>query len=163
MADLVFNMASGSLTGTLCGEKIESYAVSGGRGGSKMKNAENYFLVNNPFGTRVKKDKNTIGGPLPLGKYTMTTKKEKDKIVENWVRLTHFMENAMHKRDGFAIHGRGIRGSDGCIVPLDFSVVQQIFSLVKKNEEERRISPILEVVAIGADPDYKHKLYQNLV
>jgi hypothetical protein len=59
----------------------------------------------------------------------------------------------MGTRDGFAIHGRGPRGSDGCIVPADFHVVQLLYSQVKARETANRPRPTLSVFAVG-DLDY---------
>jgi hypothetical protein len=59
----------------------------------------------------------------------------------------------MHNRDGFAIHGRGQRGSDGCIVPENFRVVLELLDAAKFRAK-KGISPlILEVIAVG-DLDY---------
>ena len=80
-----------------------------------------------------------------MGKYRLKT----HESTPNWIRLLPFTENYMHKRDGFAIHGRGKRGSDGCIVPTDFAVVQQLHSLVAARERSGGAAPTLAVVAIG--------------
>jgi hypothetical protein len=55
----------------------------------------------------------------------------------------------MKGRAGFAIHGRGQRGSDGCIVPQDFDNVLNIHALLKTREKAGRAAPTLDVVAIG--------------
>jgi len=68
----------------------------------------------------------------------------------------------MHGRDGFAIHGRGKRGSDGCIVPTDFNVVQLVYSLVKAREQADKPAPTLAVVAIG-DLDYIERKLKNIM
>jgi len=109
----------------------------------------NPLLANNPYATGVKKKGTMPGGPTIMGKYQLKTHESK----QNWIRLVPFSENLMHGRDGFAIHGRGMRGSDGCIVPTDFNVVQMIYSLVEAREQEKKPAPTLAVVAIG-DLDY---------
>jgi hypothetical protein len=55
----------------------------------------------------------------------------------------------LHGRDGFAIHPRGPWGSDGCIVPTDFTVVRLIHRLVAERERAGRLGPTLQAVAIG--------------
>ena len=52
-------------------------------------------------------------------------------------------------RDGFAIHGRGKRGSDGCIVPSDFKVFLTLFTALKKRERLGADAPLLSVIAVG--------------
>ncbi len=103
----------------------------------------------------IKKSSSIAGGPLIMGKYKLKTHESK----QNWIRLVPFTENNMHGRDGFAIHGRGQRGSDGCIVPTDFSVVQLIYSLVKAREAAGKPEPTLAATAIG-DFDYIEKRLQ---
>jgi hypothetical protein len=59
----------------------------------------------------------------------------------------------MHGRAGFAIHGRGPEGSQGCIVPKDFSVVQTIYRLVKERKDKMKSPISIQVYAVG-DLDY---------
>lgn len=143
--DLTYNIVEETLGGMIDGVSISATAVSGGRAGSKQTGAVNPFLANNPYATRVKKTATTPGGPLIIGKYQLRTHESR----ENWIRLVPFDENHMHDRDGFAIHGRGKRGSDGCIVPTDFAVVTQLHSLVKAREQAGKAAPTLAVVAVG--------------
>jgi hypothetical protein len=42
-----------------------------------------------------------------------------------------------------------LSGSDGCIVPTDFHVVQLLYRLVKGREKQGKDAPTLAVVAIG--------------
>jgi hypothetical protein len=103
-------------------------------------------LANNPYATRVKKTGEAApGGPLVLGTYTLRTHEKK----ANQIRLIPATGQAMHHRDGFLIHGRGPRGSDGCIVPTDFHVVQLLHKLVKAREAAKKPAPTLTVVAVG--------------
>jgi hypothetical protein len=142
--DFVYNILEEVLVGSLDGTSITAHVVSGGRAGSKTKGVVNPFLANNPYATHVKEGK-TPGGPVIMGKYRLKTHESKP----SWIRLLPFAENAMHGRDGFAIHGRGPRGSDGCIVPTQFAVVQLLYSLVKARETNGGAAPTLAVVAIG--------------
>ena len=165
-ADLIFNITEGLLTGSLDGEYFDSQACSGGRGGSKEKNAEAYFLKNNPFSTAIKgpddlkkhpKDKR-VGGTLPLGLYSLHTHSKKDHI-----RVDPLPGTNMQGRNAILIHGRGKRGSDGCIVPADFHVVQRLYAVLLKREKKSATdAPVLEVVAIGADVDRKLREWRTM-
>jgi hypothetical protein len=151
--DLVFNLAEGSLKGEIDGLSINAYASSGGRGGSKTKGVVNYLMVNNPYGTGVKKGagnskKAAPGGAIPMGKYNLSTH-ENVKDRPNWIRVLPQPGTAMKGRDGMAIHGRGPRGSDGCIVPTDFNIVKMLYQAIRKREEANKPAPTLAVVAIG--------------
>jgi hypothetical protein len=143
--DLTYNIVEELLTGIVDGTAISAHVVSGGRAGSKTAGAVNPFLANNPYATSVKKTVTIPGGPLIMGKYTLKTHESR----ANWIRLMPFGENAMHGRDGFAIHGRGPRGSDGCIVPTDFAMVQLLHGLVKAREHKGLPGPTLAVIAVG--------------
>ena len=143
--DLTYNIVEQRLTGAIDGTSISAYVVSGGRAGSKTAGAVNPFLANNPYATGVKLSKKTPGGPLVMGRYHLRTHESRP----DWIRLVPFAENHMRGRDGFAIHGRGRRGSDGCLVPTDFTMVQLLHKLVKAREARGDPAPTLSVVAIG--------------
>jgi hypothetical protein len=145
MADLVYNIIEQSLRGSIDGTRITVRAVSGGRAGSKSPGVIEYLRANNPYATHVKKTSSVAGGPLPVSTYMLKT----HELRANWIRLLPIDTAAMHGRTGFAIHGRGQRGSDGCIVPSDFPVVQLLYKLVKAREEAGKPAPTLSVVAIG--------------
>ena len=145
--DLVYNIVEQVLSGEIDGVTITAHAGSGGRAGTKTKGAENFFLANNPYATQVKKKGQRPGGPLPLARYALRTHESKN----NWIRLTPLGsdKSLLGDRDGFAIHGRGKWGSDGCIVPTDFNMVQLIYSLVQAREAANKPAPTLGVVAVG--------------
>jgi hypothetical protein len=143
--DLTYNIVEQLLEGVVDGHAIHARAVSGGRAGTKTAGAENPFLANNPYLTKVKKAGTTPGGPTIMGKYRLVA----HESHSNWIRLVPFSDNAMFGRDGFAIHGRGPRGSDGCIVPTDFAVVQMLYKLVKARQAAHKGAPTLSVVAVG--------------
>ena len=155
--DLVFNIVEQLLTGSIDRTSISAHVVSGGRAGSKQRGVVNLFLANNPYATGVKKTAKTPGGPIVLGKYRLKTHESR----KYWIRLLPLKENMMHGRDGFAIHGRGQRGSDGCIVPTDFAVVKLLHSLVAAREKEGGALPTLGVVAIG-DLDHIERRLNDL-
>ncbi|KRA41755.1 hypothetical protein ASD80_12010 [Devosia sp. Root635] len=142
---MVYNIVEGHLTGSIDGTFIDARAGSGGRAGSKTPGAVNTTLANNPFGTGVKLSSATPGGALPLGFYSLRTHESR----QNWIRLVPAPGTNMHGRAGMAIHGRGKRGSDGCIVPADFNVVLQLHKLCKAREKAGQANPTLEVLAIG--------------
>lgn len=147
--DLIYNIVEAQLSGVIDGIAISAYAVSGGRSGSKTAGVVNPFLANNPFATRVKKTSTVPGGPLIMGKYFLKTHETRS----NWIRLIPFEDNEMGDRDGFAIHGRGNRGSDGCIVPTDFNVVETLHKLLKKREAAGSSPLTLAVISVG-DMDF---------
>lgn len=143
--DLTYNIVEELLTGAIDGTSISAHGVSGGRAGSKTRGAVSPALANNPFATRVKLTKQNPGGPIVLGMYRLRTHETR----ASWIRLLPFRENSMGDRAGFAIHGRGKRGSDGCIVPTDFNIVKLIHRLVRKREEAGLPAPTLAVIAMG--------------
>jgi hypothetical protein len=149
--ELSYNIAEMRLSGNIDGTIFDTLAYCGGRGGSKIPGAANPIIMNNPFLTSLKEDKEKKidGGPLPIGIYTLSLHEKKT----NWIRLTPKDVVAMHGRDGFAIHGRGPEGSQGCIVPEDFSVVQKICALVKDRKDKKKSSITIDVYAQG-DLDY---------
>lgn len=151
MADLTYNIASYLLTGTVDGTSINAYAGSGGRAGTKTPGALNWWLANNPFATSVKLNAahTNVGGPLPMGTYTLALHESRP----DWIRLQPTDASRMMGRSGFAIHGRGARGSDGCIVPTDFANVQLLCKLVRARQEAKKPPVSLQVVAIGDDLD----------
>jgi hypothetical protein len=145
-SDLVYNIVEQSLVGNVDGKWINARAVSGGRAGSKTHGVVEFMRANNPYATGVKKSSTVAGGPLPMVTYYLKTHESRP----SWIRLIPLANNAaMRGRDGFAIHGRGKRGSDGCIVPTDFNVVQLLYKLVKAREDAGKPAPTLAVVAIG--------------
>lgn len=150
-ADLTYNIASGLLEGQIDGVYFSARAASGGRGGSKAPGALNWWLANNPFATHIKLPANHAhpGGPLPMGHYRLVLHESR----HNWVRLIPCDVLSMHGRAGMAIHGQGQRGSDGCIVPTDFSVVLRLAQVLREREERGAAAPILTVIAVGTDLD----------
>jgi hypothetical protein len=144
--DLEYNIAEQRLVGEIDGTQINATAVAGGRAGSKKSGVVNVFLANNPYATAVKKKGDRPGGPLPMTTYYLKTHESKP----NWIRLNPKAgDGALGDRAGFAIHGRGPRGSDGCIVPSDFHIVKLLYKLVKGREKAGKPAPTLEVIAAG--------------
>jgi hypothetical protein len=157
-ADLTFNVVEGRLTGRIGKLFIDAAAGSGGRWGSKTPGAYRYFLANNVFSSAVRFNKRipgSVGGTIPLGVYRLRSHESvKGKEVTE-IRLLPDRSDHLHGRGGFLIHGRGPIGSEGCIVLVDFNVVRELYRALKEREREGKPAPRLEVVAIGADPDFK--------
>lgn len=153
-ADLGYNILERMLIGEIDGVSINAQACSGGRAGSKIAGVVNPILANNAYLTHVRKQSKRAGGPIVMGMYYLRTHEGR----VNWVRLVPFKGNNMQGRDGFAIHGRGPRGSDGCIVPTDFHVVQLLHKLVHDREQVQKPAPTLAVYAIGDFDTYDKNL-----
>ena len=145
LPDLRYNIVEGTLVGQIDKLSVNAQAGSGGRAGTKSKGALNHWLANNPFATAVKLNDKTPGGPLPIGYYRLALHEKR----RNWIRLLPFSSNQMFGRAGFAIHGRGPRGSDGCIVPTDFTVVTSICAALQKRVDAGGRNPVLQVYATG--------------
>jgi hypothetical protein len=148
MADLRYNIEDRSLNGKIGDTHISAYAGSGGRAGSKAKDAENWWLANNSLATHVggAKAKGTHSyGPIPRGLYTLRLHESR----KNWIRLVPDASNVMFGRSGFAIHGRGQTGSHGCLVTTDFNVVLLLCKLLVEHEKAKGAPVTLEVVSIG--------------
>ena len=145
MADLTYNVVEMTLSGSIDGKSFNATAFSGGRAGSKQAKVVHPILANNPYMSGVKLSKDNPGGSLPMGQYELKTHEKR----KNWIRLNPSAGTFMKGRDGFAIHGRGQRGSDGCIVPEAFNDVLSIHALCAAREKAGRPPPTLEVVAIG--------------
>ena len=146
--DFGYNIVELSLYGELDGVTFHARAVSGGRAGSKTAGAVNPILANNPYLTGVKKSGQVPGGPLVMGTYTMRTHEDKAKR-KDYIRLEPCAGTDMNGRSGMLIHGRGERGSDGCIVPTDFNVVTELYRLLAAREAQGKPAPTLAVYSIG--------------
>ena len=160
-SDLTYNIVESLLTGQVDGVHISARAHSGGRGGSKTSGVQQYFLADNPFATGIKfdeKKEGSVGGTLPMGRYALRLHESRD----NWIRLIPAADNNMKARSGFAIHGRGKRGSDGCIVPTDFHVVLKLCKLAEARQQKGQPEIALQVVAIGTDVDKKLREWQTI-
>ena len=130
---LTYDIANERLYGTIGTRKISIWARSGGGRGSLV----------HPDGTpgqravrswhsQLKQDdsKGIRGGPLPAGFYIV----QKPKMHPD-LKLSAYLEQtitsllyanpsaalgiSVTKRDRLYIHGRGPKGSDGCIVPME--------------------------------------------
>lgn len=121
-ANLTFYISEGVLTGTAHGHMVNLTAVSGGGGGSRLHAGSSD--TNNPASEGLKEGSGkhgVRGGPLPSGRYKVLPPSH-HRTLGLSARLDpydHAQAEHMHGRGGFYIHGRGPRGSDGCIVPME--------------------------------------------
>lgn len=134
-AQLTYYIFEGVLTG-FAGEKtIHMTALSGGRGGSRLKNVTT-DAANNPYltGLATSHSKGIHGGPIPTGRYAIETPKVQNvgehKILAAKLVESHKLANG---RGGFFIHGRGPHGSDGCIVPSSDSKFDELMTALRKD------------------------------
>lgn len=117
-ASLTYYIFEGVLVGTIGGNYIHQFALSGGGGGSTTKVGGT--ATNNPYSEGLKTSGRGLshqhGGPIPPGRYIIHQPAQHAHLG-----LAAYLEPAggnMMGRDGFFIHGRGPHGSDGCVVPL---------------------------------------------
>lgn len=148
---LRYNIAEELLFGTIDKTLIRCNAGSGGYAGTKKQGKENYFLKNNALATGVGGPGAHAFGPIPLGYWWM----HPHESDANRVRLAAFPTTQTFNRGPFLIHGRGPIGSEGCIVPYNFSDVQKVHTAVVAFIEKYKKKPILEVFATGGNLDSK--------
>lgn len=117
-ASLTYYIFEGLLVGTVNGKSVHILAACGGRAGSKTEGVVDGHVANNPYQTPRKIPPYPTGGPLPTGVYSIDKPLPNYKGNGPWAHLHPRPGNQMFGRVKFAIHGRGPRGSDGCIVPL---------------------------------------------
>jgi hypothetical protein len=116
---LSYFIFEGVLTGVFGKDQIYLTAWSGGVGGSrKLKPTDD---ANNPYSYGVKEvsdPKNaTRGGPIPPGPYRILPPGH--QVHLGLCARLEPQFTAPNHRGGFAIHGQGPKGSDGCIVIPD--------------------------------------------
>lgn len=151
--DLTFNMVEMRLYGCIeyLGTKHyfdSKYVGSGGRAGSTEKRAVIPSLANNPYAIHVKGAEDAkgritkVGGPIPMGAYTLKASAKKN-------RIDLIPDDPKLDRDNLQIHGRGQKGSIGCIVPTDFDDVIRLYTLVVAIESAGLPPPRLSVIAQG--------------
>ncbi|MBN2171386.1 MAG: hypothetical protein JW819_08705 [Candidatus Krumholzibacteriota bacterium] len=127
---LTYYIAEGILTGNLAGKRVRFRCTSGGGGGKhpkhKDKKSKEYpteqEIIDNPLMTkRLRVYGKQRGGPLPVGLYRIKKPfgaggNRKAKLVPLLEKGSEFTKRT-GREGGFEIHGRGFKGSDGCIVP----------------------------------------------
>ena len=133
-AYLTYSIFEGVLTGTTNGKMWHIFAASGGRGASKTPGVVNAGLANNPYATGVKLQTGSSGGPIPTGRYAIEKPLTNYHGKGRWAKLIPDSHNAMLHRAGFAIHGPGPRGSDGCIVPRNVAEFHELMDALEVDE-----------------------------
>lgn len=140
MAELTYYIFEGVLVGTAGEKSFHIFALSGGGGGSKSKQKGwvKSEVVNNPYMTGLEtkdtKSGHQHGGPIPVGGYQIEKPEKNHKGHGRWASLTPMSGNKMAGRSGgFAIHGRGQHGSDGCIVPTNPANFHQLMDALEKD------------------------------
>jgi hypothetical protein len=108
-------------------------ALSGGGGGT-TRGGESQ-AVNNPYMEGLKSTAagrgHVHGGPIPPGTYHIHKPTHRPHLGLS-ARLEH-PHWSPFGRDGFYIHGRGLHGSDGCIVPLDKGQFESLMAALTKS------------------------------
>ena len=128
---LTYDITNERLFGTIGNEHISIWARSGGGRGSKVHpegqpGQEGLASWN----TQRKEAGTTRGGPIPSGFYTVqppanhhtlgrASYLEQTVTSLLYANLSAAAGVSATDRDGFYIHGRGRKGSDGCIVPME--------------------------------------------
>lgn len=124
-ARLTYYIFEGILVGFANGKQIYLAAYSGGAGGSKVSTATE--IANNPYSYGVKeidikaskthKPFHSHGGPIPPGTYEIKPPIHHNKL--GYCAPLDPEQKLPNERGGFAIHGMGPHGSDGCIVIIE--------------------------------------------
>ncbi len=119
-ASLTFYIAEGLLVGTAGGHVWHISAKSGGGGGARG-NPQGNADTDNPGSVSVKESKGHRGGPIPPGRYRIGTPATHKGLGYSAALAPYDAAQQAHMfgRGGFYIHGRGPKGSDGCIVPME--------------------------------------------
>jgi hypothetical protein len=136
-AILTYYIFEGILVGRAGGRSFHIFALSGGGGGSKSPKPGWVAgdVVNNPYLTGLKEEDSKSGhrhgGPLPVGRYKIAKPEPNHEGKGRWASLIPDPHNVMMTRGGFAIHGRGPHGSDGCIVPTNPADFQHLMNALE--------------------------------
>ena len=153
-AHLLYYIKNAYLVGDVGSKHFQFKAVSGGRAGSEPDNSVRE-VANNPYrtGQTLNEAKNIVGGPLPCGNYQLKPdlnrhSKKHPKIKIRWINLEPDSSAMLGSRSGgFAIHGHGERGSDGCIVPVNPRDLEDLFNAVLSYAQAKAVRVTMQVVA----------------
>jgi len=143
-AQLTYYIFEGVLAGIIDNDEIHVTAWSGGAGGSrKLGPTEN---ANNPYSYAVKEIDNKKspmrGGPIPPGPYQIYPP-GKDHTLGLCAKLNPLF-TPPNGRGGFAIHGQGPKGSDGCIVLPDVNFSDVMRALKKSGGGHLQVCQAME-------------------
>lgn len=159
MAHLTYYVKDAFLVGDIDAAHFQFKALSGGWAGSKPDRSV-HAVANNPYlGNQVEDDKNKIpGGPIPCGTYSLHPNlkrhsKKDHKTIIPWIDLIPDPTTVLGNRTGgFAIHGHGTEGSNGCIVPVNPRDLHDLLHATLKVLGNKR-GPVTLAVVSGDLPD----------
>lgn len=150
---LRYSISSEILYGTVGGETFSLKAYSGGGRGSTT-GMERTDLRHWSTGKKAPSQfsQRNRGGPLPTGHYLVSYYGQHEHLgrcAELFQTLTSLLHAdpfsaigmSVTDRGGFFIHGRGPRGSDGCIVPDKATDLKDLLDAIQKQK-----SPVLLTV-----------------
>jgi hypothetical protein len=154
MTHLTYLIKDAYLVGDIGAKHFQFKAVSGGRAGSHPDHS-NPRVANNPYlvGLAFDEAKGIAGGPLPCGKYLLRPdlhrrSKKHPNVIIKWIDLVPDAKTTMGPRTGgFAIHGHGERGSDGCIVPVHAEDLNSLYYAVLEHTKTKTGDIELSVIA----------------
>jgi len=131
---------------------VSVLAVSGGGRGQKINGVRlphgkknDRLLTSLDYHTKTDAKKHVRGGPLPPGYYKMHRPTQHAHLGQSSY-LEPSPSNEMYGRDQFFIHGAGTKGSDGCIVPGDSSVLP-VLALIEALYQAFGANIYLKVIA----------------
>lgn len=127
---LIYDIQSELLHGEVGSQTFRVHAVSGGGRGSKVRPEGDQLLRSWSYGTKEDENRGVRGGIIPPGPYICRYSASHPKFhecifLEQTVASLLVSDPSsatgvrLHSRDGFYIHARGPKGSDGCIVVFD--------------------------------------------
>ena len=138
---LTYSIAREWLNGTVNSESFSMRAWSGGGRGRVGSGAEHTL---ESYDTSRKEAKGILGGPLPYGvyicKYVANHPKFHECIFLQQTITSIIQTDVLGRiyatdRGGFYIHGRGEKGSDGCIVPENLGERVRLNRAIKASRE----------------------------
>lgn len=141
---LTYDIQSQRLSGTVGNQRFDMVAVSGGGRGSKIRPEGQETLRSWSVGTKEDATRGDRGGPIPPGFYICRHLQNHPPFGE-CIFLEQTLTSLLvltpgsplgvevQQRDGFYVHGRGPKGSDGCIVPLVETERQRLNHAVAAN------------------------------
>lgn len=158
---LNYSIRDEMLYGTISSRSMSMFAFSGGGRGStagmEQTDIRHWNSQKKAPATFSRQDR---GGPLPAGLYLVNYHGVHEHLgrcaaltqtISSLVYADPFSDIgiAVTERDGFYIHGRGPKGSDGCIVPSKSGDLTKILDAIKAATD-----PIVLIVKNeGADAD----------
>ena len=137
---LTYDLAAARLFGTVGGQHFSMDAVSGG-GRGRVKGKPDSSFGSHLSTTQEDAKANVRGGPLPSGEYACEYLQNHPPFHEcihlrPLTSTQHLLLTRVGGHRGlnsFYIHGRGPKGSDGCIVPFNHAERHRLNLAVRDN------------------------------